>query len=163
MDLEALERVFRRGHKPDNEPAPNCPRPADPCPDPGIEPAPADPAGPWYGYTRDDLAAIEPDLWPEIESRPEVLQAFARALSENPSAPQPGELLARPARPLAPVTCGTCRHFAPNERTPAAGLGRCSAPVKVHHRPAGCWPGARHHCRDWRPRDRYRNDQSTDV
>lgn len=50
-----------------------------------------DPAGPWYGYTRADLAAIEPDLWPEIEHQPETLQAFARALSENPTAPRPGE------------------------------------------------------------------------
>ncbi|MBK5937697.1 hypothetical protein [Halochromatium roseum] len=49
-----------------------------------------DPAGPWFGYTRADLAAIEPDLWPEIEHQPETLQAFARALSENPEAPQPG-------------------------------------------------------------------------
>ncbi len=50
-----------------------------------------DPHGLWHGYCRADLAAIEPDLWPEIHDRPEVLQAFARALSENPTAPRPGQ------------------------------------------------------------------------
>lgn len=61
-------------------------------PDPPAKPATGmDTAGPWYGYTRADLAAIEPDLWPEIEHHPETLQAFARALSQNPNAPRPSE------------------------------------------------------------------------
>jgi len=77
---------------PDPNGAPSAPDAPPPLAEPPAPTAPAaiDQHGPWYGYTRADLAAIEPDLWSEIHDRPEVLQAFARALSEDPNAPRPG-------------------------------------------------------------------------
>lgn len=126
MDLQALRRVFARA--PAAEPEASAPRSnheareeraaimefdgglsrADaeaeaarlhPDPD-GAPTAPdaIDPHGPWHGYSRADLAAIEPDLWPEIHARPEVLHAFARALSENPTAPRPGQCQRPPSQ-----------------------------------------------------------------
>lgn len=51
------------------------------------------------------------------------------------------------AIPRPPVTCGSCRHYAPDPLNPSAGIGGCAKGL------VSLWPMQARRCADWRAGD----------
>ena len=144
MDLDRFARDFGRHRRQSRE---------APCADsaPSLPDGPAAPAA--TPTPTDDIAELPP--WLEAREERAAIMEFDGGLprdeAERQAAalhPDPGE---PPPAPAAPITCGTCRHFAANLISPEGGLGHCRIEAPASRNPPALWPGARHYCRNHQP------------